>query len=63
MVDVVLQNAWALHCINKDEGGEFLLLLSFRRDVVFYFSEILKRRQIVLKPCKNSKRSIRSLFR
>ena len=62
MVDVVLQNAWVLHCINKDEGDDFLRALSFRRDAVFDFSEILKRRQIVFKPCKNSKHSIRCLF-
>ena len=29
----VLQNAWVLHCINKDEGDESMLLLAFRRDV------------------------------
>ena len=34
MVDVVLQNAWVLYLINKNEGDEFLLLLVFQRDVV-----------------------------
>ena len=34
MVDVVLQCAWVLYCINYDKGDESLHLLVFRRDVV-----------------------------
>ena len=34
MVDVVLQGAWVLYCINYDKGDESLHLLAFRRDVV-----------------------------
>ena len=34
MVDVVLQGAWVLHRINKDEEDESLPLLAFRRHVV-----------------------------
>ena len=34
MVDVVLQGAWVLYCINKDNCYESLPLLAFRRDVV-----------------------------
>ena len=34
MVDVVLQGAWVLHRINKDEGDEPLLLPAFRRHAV-----------------------------
>ena len=34
MVDVVLQGAWVLHRINKDEGDKSLPLLAFRRNAV-----------------------------
>ena len=34
MVDVVLQGAWVLYRINKDECDESLPLLAFRRHVV-----------------------------
>ena len=34
MVDVVIQGAWLLHHINKDEGDEYLPLLAFRRHAV-----------------------------
>ena len=34
MVHVVLQGAWVLHGINKDEGDESLSLAAFRRKVV-----------------------------
>ena len=34
MVDVVLQGARVLYCINEDKGDETLPLLAFRRDVV-----------------------------
>ena len=37
MVDVVVQGAWVLYCINgdkgKDKGDEPLPLLAFRRDI------------------------------
>ena len=33
MVDVVLQGAWVLYRLNKNEGDEPLPLLDFRRDV------------------------------
>ena len=41
MIDVVLQNAWVLHDINKDEGDESLPLLACN------FSKILKKNQNV----------------
>ena len=34
MVDVVLQGAWALYRVNKDEGDESLIFLVFRRQNV-----------------------------
>ena len=34
MVDVVIQGAWVLYCINKDKGDESLPLLAFQRHVV-----------------------------
>ena len=34
MLDVVIQGAWVLYCINKDKGNESLPLLAFRRPVV-----------------------------
>ena len=34
MVDVVLQGAWVLYCINWDKGDESLPLLAFRRYVI-----------------------------
>ena len=34
MVDVVLQGAWILYCVNKDEGDESLPFLVFRRHIV-----------------------------
>ena len=34
MVDVVLQGAWVLYRINKDEGDESLLLVAFQRHAV-----------------------------
>ena len=34
MVDVVLQGAWLMYCINKDESDESLPLPVFRRHVV-----------------------------
>ena len=34
MLDVFLQGAWVLHCMNQDKGDESLPLLAFRRDVV-----------------------------
>ena len=34
MVDVVLQSAWVLHRINKDEGDKSLPVLAFQRHVV-----------------------------
>ena len=35
MVDVVLQGAWILYRINRDEGDDFLPLLGFRRLATF----------------------------
>ena len=37
MVDVVLQGAWVLYRISKDEGDESLPLLVFRRHIVDAF--------------------------
>ena len=34
IVDVALQGAWVLYCINYGKGDESLPLLAFRRDVV-----------------------------
>ena len=34
MVDVVVQGAWVLYCINKDKGDESLPVLVFRRHAV-----------------------------
>ena len=34
MVDVVLQGAWILYCVNKDESDESLPFLVFRRHIV-----------------------------
>ena len=34
MVDVVLQGAWAVYRVNKDEGDESLLFLVFRRQII-----------------------------
>ena len=34
MVDVVLQDAWVLYGVNKDEGNEFLPFLVFQRHIV-----------------------------
>ena len=34
LVDVVLQGAWLLYCIKKDEGDESLLVLAFQRHIV-----------------------------
>ena len=56
MVDVVLQNTWLLHHINKDEDYESLPLLACN------FSEMFKRRQIILEPCTNSECPIRCLL-
>ena len=44
ILDVVLQNAWVLHHINKDEVDESLPLLAC------YFPETFKGRQISLEP-------------
>ena len=44
ILDVVLQNAWVLYHINKDEVDESLPLLAC------YFPEIFKGRQISLEP-------------
>ena len=63
IVNVVLQGVWLLHHINKDEGGKSLPLLAFRRQFCqFNFSEIFKRRQIILEPFRNSKYPIRCLL-
>ena len=35
MVDIVLQGARLLYCINRDKGDESLPVLVFRRDVVY----------------------------
>ena len=43
MVDVPLEGACVLYCINKDKGDESLPVLTFRRDVVnAVFSEYSK---------------------
>ena len=34
MVDVVLQGAWVLFGVNKDESDEYLPFLVFRRHIV-----------------------------
>ena len=44
MLDVVLQNAWVLYHINKDEVDESLPPQAFN------FSDIFKERQISLEP-------------
>ena len=56
MVDVVLQNAWVLHHINKDEGDESLPLLACT------FSEMFKKREIIIERCRNSECPIRCLL-
>ena len=48
MVDIVLQNTWALYHINKVEGDESLPLLACN------FSKIFKGSEIIIEPCKNS---------
>ena len=35
MVEVVLQGAWVLYCINQENGDDSLPLLVFRQDVVY----------------------------
>ena len=37
MVDIVLQGAWVLYCINQDKSDEFLPLLAFQKDIVNAF--------------------------
>ena len=41
MVDAVLQGAWVLYRVNKDEGDESLPFPVFRRPCQCIFSEIL----------------------
>ena len=54
-VHVVLQGVVVIYCINKDECNESLAPSSFlERCCQYNFSEILKRRQIILEPGRNS---------
>ena len=56
MLDVVLQNAWVLYHIDKDEFNESLPLLTCS------FLEIFKGRQISLEPWRNSECPIKCLL-
>ena len=54
-VGVVLQGVVVIYCINKDECNESLAPSRFlERCCQYNFSEILKRRQIIFEPGRNS---------
>ena len=62
MVDVTPQGGWELYRINKDKDDGSLPFSSFSK--IFgqcNFSQIFKRRQLILEPCRNSKHPIRCL--
>ena len=62
VINVVPQGALVLHRINKDEGDESLSSCFSKASCQCNFSEIFKRRQIILEPCRNSKYPIRCLL-
>ena len=62
MVVVVTQGAWVLYQINKDEGDESVFSSFPKTYWQYNLSETLKGRQIILKPCRNSKYFIRCLL-
>ena len=62
VINVVPQGALVLHRINKDEGDESVSSCFSKTCCQCNFSEIFKRRQIILEPCRNSKYPIRCLL-
>ena len=63
MVDVVIQGAWVLYCINKDKGDESLPLLFFRKPIVnVIFPKYSKEGRFSIKPFRNSKYPIGCLL-
>ena len=53
MIDVVLDDAWVLYCINKDEGDESQPVIAFQGH--FFNSIFLKYSKIIFEPFRNLK--------
>ena len=62
MIDVVIQGAWVFYRINKDKGDESASSTFSKTCCQCNFSEILKGREIILEPFRNSKYLISCLL-